>query len=62
MSNSNGYIAFYNGNQTEIYAESKYAAVLKAEAYFKPKKKDAHMISVVLAEIDGEQVTHTPDF
>jgi hypothetical protein len=54
---SNGYIAFYNGKQTEIYADSLYEAKQKAVAFFKPRKSQAHMVHVELAELGGHQVT-----
>ena len=57
-----GYIAFYNGRRHELHADSLFSAKEKAVAHFKVKPKQAHMVSVVLAEKDGEQVTHTPDF
>ena len=56
----NGYKAFYNDKTTEVYAESLYAAKLKAIEYFKPRKSQQHMVSVVLCELDGKQVTHSP--
>ena len=52
----NGYIAFYNSKRIEVYAESLYAAKLEAVRIFKPRKSQEHMVSVTLAEIDGEQV------
>jgi hypothetical protein len=58
----NGYIAFFNGKQTEIHAETQYAAKVKAEEFFKPVKSKKHLITVVLAEKEGKQVVHTPDF
>ena len=55
----NGYIAFYSGKTTEIYAESIYQAKLKAIEHFKPRKSQQHMVSVILAEKNGEVVTHS---
>ena len=54
----NGYIAFYRGRQIEVYAESSYQAQQKAAAIFKTKK--SYEVTVVIAEKDGEQVTHSP--
>ena len=54
----NGYIAFYNGKQIEVHADSSYYAQLEAIKVFKPKKSQQHMVHVVLAEKDGKQVTH----
>jgi hypothetical protein len=56
----NGYKAFYNGKSADIYAETLFAAKEKAVAQFKAPKSKAHMVSVVLCEKDGEQVTHIP--
>lgn len=60
MENENGYIAFYNNKRIELYAPSLYAAKLKAIEQFKAPKSKQHMVSVVLAEKNGEEVTHTP--
>jgi chaperonin cofactor prefoldin len=56
----NGYIAFYKGKQVEVMADSSYAAQTKAAAYFKAKK--SYDVSVVLAEVEGRQITHSPMF
>lgn len=58
----NGYKVFYNGDSIEVFAESSYAAQQTAVEYWRVKKNKRHMISVVLCEVDGEQITHTPDF
>jgi len=59
----NGYKAFYNDKETDIWANDLYEAKQKAIAYFKPKKSKEHMVSVHLCEkANGEQVEHTPDF
>lgn len=58
----NGYVAFFNGKRIEVYADSLYQAKLKAIAEFKAPKKREHMVTVVLAEKNGEQVTHVADF
>ena len=57
-----GYVAFYNGKQIELYASSLYDAKQKAVATFKAPKSKQHMVSVLLAEKNGEAVVHTPDF
>jgi hypothetical protein len=54
----NGYVAFFNGKRTEVYADSLYQAKQKAITHFKPRKSQEHMVSVVLAEKDGQPVTH----
>jgi hypothetical protein len=58
----NGYIAFYNGKRIELCASSSYEAQQKAAAVFKPPKSKAHMVSVMLAELDGKPVARTADF
>jgi hypothetical protein len=54
----NGYVAFFNDKRTEVYADSLYQAKQKAITHFKPRKSQEHMVSVVLAEKDGQPVTH----
>ena len=56
----NGYLAFYNGHQMEVYAERLIDAKDKAVAAFKPPKSKRHMVSVVLCEKEGEVVVHSP--
>lgn len=58
----NGYVFFYNNRRVEIHADSLFAAKEKADAHFKPPKSKRHMVHGMLAEKDGEQVVHTPDF
>jgi hypothetical protein len=56
-----GYVAGFNREQVGIYAVSLYAAKTKANEYFKPSKKRAGEVWVVLAETnDGTEVVHTP--
>lgn len=57
----NGYKAFFEGKETEVYAKSAYEAKCKAVEYFKPRKNKAHMVHVALCEVQGEQVTHRPE-
>lgn len=57
-----GYIALYGAKRTEIHAESLYAAQKKALAHFRPPASKKHLVTVHLAEKNGETVTHTPDF
>ena len=54
----NGYIAFHKGKQLEVYADTSYQAQLKASKLF--KAKHSYQVEVMLAEKNGEQVTHTP--
>lgn len=58
----NGYVAFFNGKRMDIYAETLYEAKLEALEVFKPAKSKRHLVSVILAEKDGETVVHAPMF
>lgn len=51
-----GYIALYQEKRWELYAGSLYAAKLAAIEHFKPSKRKEHLVSVHLAEIDGDTV------
>jgi hypothetical protein len=56
-----GYKAFFNGKEVELYASGLYPAKVAAIAHFKPRKKQEHMVSVVLCErADDSVVTHSP--
>lgn len=55
----NGYIAIYNRKSLEIYAESLYAAKMKAIASMKVPKSKQGLLAVMLAEKNGEPVIHT---
>jgi hypothetical protein len=63
-----GYKGFYNGKQSDIYADSLVDAKKQAIALFKVPKSKQHMVSVVLCEKDvqadgnGTQVIHPADF
>lgn len=56
----NGYVCFYKGKKTEVHAETTLEAQRLAATYFKAKKQ--YDVTVMLAEKDGEQVTHVADF
>lgn len=58
----NGYIAFYNRKQVEVYADTKYHAILKAAQILKVRDSQRYMIEAILAEKNGEEVTHLPLF
>jgi hypothetical protein len=58
----NGYVAFHKGRRTEIQADTSYDAQKKAAAFWKVPEKKRHEITVMLAETNGAQVTHTADF
>lgn len=44
------YLAFFNGKQVELYADSSYQAQQRAIAHFKPTKSKQHMVHVQLVE------------
>jgi hypothetical protein len=54
------YQAFFQGRETTIEAEGLYSAKQKALAFFKPRKRDEGLVAVVLVEVDGQIVTHSP--
>jgi len=56
----NGYKAFYKGRSIEIFADSSYQAQLKAAAIFKAKK--AYDVTVMLCEVNGQQIIHDASF
>ena len=56
----NGYVAFYKGKRLDVHAETSYEAREKAAALFKARQ--SYKVTVILAEKDGEQVTHIADF
>jgi hypothetical protein len=55
----NGYIAIYKGRRIEIYAATSYEAQQKAATIFKAKKH--YEVIIMLAEKNGQQITHTAD-
>ena len=58
----NGYVCFYNRKRIEVYAKSSYAAQHEARDILKVPVSKTYLISVVLAEKDGQAVTHLPLF
>lgn len=56
----NGYICFYNGKRIEVYANTTLEARDKCAALLKVPTKKQYMIEAVLAEKNGETVTHDP--
>lgn len=53
----NLYVAYSpTGAQTTIEAESLYAAKLTAIAFFKPRKKQEHLVHVYLAVLNGVDI------
>lgn len=55
----NTYIAFFNGRQLEVQADSQYAAVLMARKELKVSKNKEGLLSVLLAAKQGEAVVHS---
>jgi hypothetical protein len=58
----NGYVAFYGCKRVELHADTLYEAKQKVIKMLRVPKHKEYSVAVVLAEKDGEQVTHTPDF
>jgi hypothetical protein len=52
----NPFIAMYKGKKHELYAESKYAAQLKAAEFFKVPERDSYKVDVYLAEESKEDI------
>ena len=52
------YLAFYKNKQITVNALRSYDAQLAAARLFKAKK--SYEVTVMLAQKDGEQVTHDP--
>lgn len=59
----NGYVCYYNGQRVEIHADTTLAAQVKATAHFQAqfrrRKVKQWEVSVMLAELNGEQYVHT---
>jgi hypothetical protein len=53
----NGYKCFYDRKSVDIYADTPSEAKQKAIAHFKAPRSKQWMISVVLCELAGQQVT-----
>ena len=56
----NGYKAFYKGKSIEVLAETSYAAQQLAAKEFKAKK--SYEVTVILCEVQGNQIIHKADF
>jgi hypothetical protein len=51
------YDAYFNDRTHVVKAESLYKAKLAAIEHFKPRKSNAHMVSVVLKQLaDGREI------
>ena len=57
----NTYIAFFNGRQLELQADSMYAAVLMARKELKVSKSKEGLLAVALAAKGDEAVVHSGD-
>jgi hypothetical protein len=61
-----GYCAFYSNGHThmnaDVWADTLFQAKERAVAYFKPPKSKQHLVTVMLAEKNGEPVVHVADF
>lgn len=55
-----GYVAFYQGKRLEVYADTSFQAQQRAAAHWKVKERKRYEVSVILAEKNGETVTHIP--
>ena len=55
----NKYIAFYNGKKEIILADTSYSAQCNAARVFNVSDKKSHLISVMLAEKDGQPIIHS---
>lgn len=55
----NGYVCFWKGKRIEVYADTSFEAQEKAAAQLKVKPKKSYEVTVMLAEKNGEQVTHS---
>ena len=54
---TNGYVCFYKGKRYEVYAETVYDAQVRCACENRIKRRQD--IAVILAERNGEPVTHT---
>ena len=53
-----GYIAFFRGRQVTVHAASSYEAQQIAAKKFNARK--SWEVTVVLADVNGKQVVHSP--
>lgn len=54
-----GFVAFYNGKEAEVYANTSLQARDLAVTFFKPPKSKKHMVHVMVAERNGAPVVHS---
>lgn len=57
----NGYVVFHPKGKTEVRADTSYAAQRKVIASQKIPKGKQHMVTPMLADVEGRQITHTFD-
>lgn len=55
----NGYIAFYDQRRLEIYADDYFKAKEMVLAQWKVPLHRRHLVTVLIAEKNGEQVEHS---
>lgn len=53
----NAYLIFFNGKQTKIYAKTLLEAKEKGIEHYRVPQKKHHMVSTILVEKDGQEVT-----
>ena len=60
---SNGYLAFYNGQEHEVWADTAWDAQVQAVKHYQtvyPRRKiKDYQVNVVLCVLNGEQYTHS---
>ena len=54
----NGYLAFYQGEQVEVYADTIWQAKQIALRQLSVPKKKQGLLSIALAEVNNNQFTH----
>lgn len=55
----NGYICMYLGRRLEVMANDLWQAKQKAMIELGVPKKKQGLLSIVLAEVEGKQITHS---
>ena len=51
----NGYLAFYQGNRLEVYADTIWQAKQKAIQELSVPKKKQGLLTIALAEVEGKE-------
>lgn len=60
--NQFGYLCFYQAKKHAVFAKTSFEAYEKAIEHFKAPKSKQYLVSVHLAEKNGQAVVHTADF